>query len=514
MKYLREISQIVTRYREKNPDLIEFSPSLDDPDQISKLYLGLKDGKISSDLEASQFIYGSPIIDSKYTTLKNRLKKKMLNLLFFLDIHQPAFSEFFVARYQNAKSLFSFIALTGFGARNSSVKLAEGALNQALKYNLTLNALQYVLVLRNYSRFSGSERQYDKYDKQLKDLLFAFEAEIVTQELYERLTIRFTRSLAEQPDLEEVCSKSLSQVEGKYSVLVDSFNYQLYYYRLKVLTETITQDFQSAIVTCDEAIKYFDKNPHLSHKGIYGEFLLQKLGCYLHLKEYEEGANAVNACLQFFSPGVPNWFWLMEYRFLLDLHTYHFSEAEEVFIETINQERYQFLPEDNKEKWQLYELYLDFALRRSGLPNLREGARQIDPHRFLRSVPTFKKDKKGYNIPILILQLLLLLEQNDFDGIISRMDALRTYRNRYLQVGTNRKSALFFKMLHIMELNSFDPALTKLKAKKYVERMSIQGTSMVEVQDNLQILPFEWLWETITKMLEEKQRQGKIQKMT
>jgi hypothetical protein len=513
MKYLREIAQIVTRYREKNPDLIDNDPPEDDPDQISKLYLALRDGKITTDLAAAEYIYGNPSIDTKYTTLKNRLKNKLINLLFFLDIREKDFSEQLVAKYQNSKALFWVNTLVMFGARASATKLCESALKQSLRFNLTANAIQCALILRNYSRFSGSVRQYDKYDQLIKAQLKIYERELLAQELYERLSTRFSKSAADQPELIEVAEGYLKQLEEN-RIEPLSFNFNLYYYRGKNLILQTCQKYNEAVETCNEAIRYFDENKHLSSKLMYGEFYSYMLGCFLYLREYQLGSETAEKCAPFFPQGGANWFIFMENSFLLDLQTLHFEEAEKKYNATVSNTRYQFQSEQLKEKWQLFELYLNFALRQSGASSTQSDQHKIDPAKFLGTVPSFKGDKRGYNVSILILHVLLLLEQNDFGSIIGRMDALRTYRNRYLQVGTKRRSALFFKMLQIMESNSFDPKLTALKAKRYFQQLTTQTSDVVEAQEALQILPFEWLWETIMKMLEEKQRQGKIQKMT
>ncbi|HYM19529.1 MAG TPA: hypothetical protein VEW28_00835 [Candidatus Kapabacteria bacterium] len=509
MKYLREIAQIVTRYREKNLDVIDDEPSQGDTDYISKLYYGFKENKVTTDLSAAELVYGAPKIDTKYTTLKNRLKRKLLNLLFFLDIREPDFSEFSVARYQNAKNLFWINTLVGFGARNSSVKLAESGLTQALKYDFTWNSLQYLLVLRNYSRFSGSERQYDKYDQMLRNQLRTFEAELVAQELYERLTIRFSRSAAEQPDLIDVCQSYLSQLDA-YKSSIDSFNFNLYYYRLRAHAKQIGQQYLESVNTCEDATQYFDKHKHVAYKLLYAEFYLQELTCFLQLREYTKGKELVEICRPLYIEGGANWFNFMEYQFLLEMHTLHFKEASEVLLKTTSNNRFQFQSEEIKEKWIIYGLYLDFALRHTHSDSISGAKSQMDPDRFLRTVPNFKKDKRGYNIAILILHIIMLLEKNDFGSIISRMDALRTYRNRYLQVSTNRRSALFFKMLQIMESNSFDPTVTAVKSKQYFDRLSARTSDVVEVQEGVQILSFEWLWQAIIKMLEEKQKQGKL----
>src|SRR6185436_11774755 len=148
-----------------------------------------------------------------------------------------------------------------------------------------------------------------------------------------------------------------------------------------------------------------------------------------------------------------------------------------------------------------------FSMQNSAAPN------SVNIKKFLRDVPLFSKDKRGYNVAILILQILVLLENNEFGEIINRMDALRTYRTRYLRAGSNKQSALFFRMLQIMETNSFSFEKTKQKSQKYFERMKSIAADSSEIQDGLQVLPFDWMWMKILEMLKQKEEQKIIQKV-
>jgi hypothetical protein len=154
---------------------------------------------------------------------------------------------------------------------------------------------------------------------------------------------------------------------------------------------------------------------------------------------------------------------------------------------------------------------LQFALRGT-VPELA-GKSSIDLKKFLRNVPSYTKDKRGYNIAILILHILLLLENNEFGKLISSMDALRTYRTRYLRAGSNKKSAIFFRMLQIMETNHFSYELTKEKSQQYFDKMQSIGADFSEIQDGIQILPFDWLWKKILEMLKQKEEQNIIPKV-
>jgi len=293
-----------------------------------------------------------------------------------------------------------------------------------------------------------------------------------------------------------------------------SLNYN--YFRLQNLTFQIAQNYKAAVLICDEAERYLLANPHLSFRIRLGEFAIQKLSCYLNLRDYENGKLAAVRCSELFPSGTDNnWFVFMELYFYLTMHTEHFTEAETLFSDVVTHPRFVFQPEHKKESWKLLELYLLFALGQK--PNEvvinKRGTEQFDLKKFLRAVPSYKGDKRGYNIAILILHILYLLENNEFGEIIGRMDALRTYRTRYLRGSSNKQSALFFRMLQIMETNNFSYELTKQKSARYFERMKSTAAEFSEIQDGLQVLPFDWLWNKILEMLKQKEEQKIIQKV-
>ena len=513
MKYLSEVTRIVTNFRDPVVEIIDENTALNSNDAVSKLYAGLKNGSIDSDQKAAEVVYGKSAIDTKYTSLKNRLKRRLLNSLFFLNIKPPAFSEYASAVYQSNKHLFIIKTLSSLGARNTAIKMLQSALAHSQKYNLTSNSMELLLLLRMYSNFLGNERTYNDYDSQLKLTQKIFEAECLALEYNDRITIKFARSSEEQPEMRgiiEQYSSELNSLRERY----DSKNLSYNYFRIQNLSFQIARDYRSAVSTCNDAEKYFLENPHLFNKNQISEFSLQKLGCYLNLREYIKGKETATICEELYDPKTnPNWFIFMEYYFYLNMHTEHFIEAEAVYNNVINNPKFTSQPDHKKENWKLLELYLKFALKVDNVSSASDQRNSIDFNKFLRVVPLYTRDKKGYNVSILILHILLLLDNNDFGGIIGRMDALRTYRTRYLRAGSNKQSALFFRMLQIMETNSFSYEQTKQKSQKYFERMKSTAAEFSEIQDGLQVLPFDWLWNKILEMLKQKEEQKIIQKV-
>jgi hypothetical protein len=255
MKYLSEVTRIVTNFREPVVEIIDENSALASNDAISKLYAGLRNGSIDSDQKAAEVIYGKPMVDTKYTSLKNRLKRRLLNTLFFLSIKPPTFSEYASALYQSNKNLFIAKTLANLGARNTSIKLMESALTHSQKFNITPNSIEFLVMLRVYSNFLGNEKTYNEYDTQLKIALKTYETECLAQEYNDRITIKFAKSSAEQPEMmgiiEHYCNE-LSALKTKY----DSKNLNYNYFRIKTLSCQISRDYQGAVSVCEEAEEY------------------------------------------------------------------------------------------------------------------------------------------------------------------------------------------------------------------------------------------------------------------
>src|SRR5437867_3305060 len=157
MKYLNEIVRIVTNFRESKVEIVDNTTSLGSEDNVSKLYTSIKNGTVTTDQKAAEIIYGSSFLDTKYTSLKNRLKKGLLNTIFFLDF-PPYVAKQTKAFYKINRDTFIVKILARFGARNSAMKMAESVLKNSQKFDLTPNSIELLSLLRIWSSFYGNEK--------------------------------------------------------------------------------------------------------------------------------------------------------------------------------------------------------------------------------------------------------------------------------------------------------------------------------------------------------------------
>jgi hypothetical protein len=513
MKHLPEILRVVAKLRDPKLEVVNDDYDKQSTETVARLYYGIKSGEFPNDQVAAQVLYGETPSETKFTTLKARLKRKLLNSLFLLDLKRGGYSEYSRVSYLCNKRVFMLKTLIMLGARNGAIRLAESTLPEVQSFDLTSLELEIVYWLRAHASLLGKARLYDKYDAMLTKTMTNLAAEYAATGFYEKLILKFGQSEAAKPEAAEEAAPFVEQLERMRSQC-NTYTFLLHYYRVKLIVLQLKFDYLGVLNACNEVHSFYESHPQFASPIRLGEFEITKLNCYLFLRDYELGYASVQKCALLFPKGSNNWFVYMEYYFLLTMHTQHFVEAEGIYKEISTHPRFESQPAHRLEKWRIFELYLKYALLSIPATAAFEEVHrpQLRIKTFLRSVPTYTKDKQGFNVAVLVLQILYLLESEEFDGIISRMEALKTYKTRYLRGGSQRQSSLFFKMLLVMESSSFSFKLTKDKAQKYYELLLATKSDSSDISEGLQILPFEWLWEQILeklRVIEERHRAGK-----
>ena len=124
--------------------------------------------------------------------------------------------------------------------------------------------------------------------------------------------------------------------------------------------------------------------------------------------------------------------------------------------------------------------------------------------KFLNSVPIYSKDKRGLNIPILIIQLLFMIVKKDYDQSLERFDAIQKYCSRYIKKGDNLRSNCFINMLLQIPKASFHKAGVIRKAQKYYDQLLATPLEVSGQAHEIEIIPYEDLWGFILESLEAK----------
>jgi len=180
MEELKELVKIVTNRGQKNISLLDLSEK-----KLTKemeLFSGIQRGLYATDEQAAAQLYETTPDDAKYKMLKSRLRKKLLNHLFFLDFRGSRFKISHKYEQECLNLLHQSRMLVNIGEYSAT----EGLLNKLFKISteaeftyLTVSCLELLLIIyaqtgKTYLFYKNKEvllhyRTIYKYEQEAED---------------------------------------------------------------------------------------------------------------------------------------------------------------------------------------------------------------------------------------------------------------------------------------------------------------------------------------------------------
>jgi hypothetical protein len=503
VKHLAEIARIVERAGDPTEKV--FIPGKRTKDRpLGMLFQAAVSGEYTTDEAAAQNIFDTTPQSAKYSTAKSRLKRRLLNSLILLNLKRAGYTKPSQTEFACYRALFLIHALQILGARRVAMRMAEYFYMRAEPFHLTHVQLELAQFLRfdaSIKKLPSAFRQWsDASKKHISDL----GAENLALDLFAELELHHNRRLISLQELQELATTSVATLDAMQGAC-STLSYQTNYFRIKHMQLDLVGKGDEVVKVCDDALSFFQSFPEFSSGALVSEFAFRKLYASLKIRDIDRGEEAYKLAIVQTKPGTNNWFALQSYYVLLQLHSSRFENARDILVSVLDHPRFTSLPTPVQEIWKLYELHVLYATDRLE----EEGGKvtKVKPSQrlevLLNVAPTLSQDKQGHKVSLLILHILYLLEIGDFNGIIDRMEALKLYRARYLKASQFPKTASFFKLLQIMENNSFNYKLVKEKGEKEYEKLIQSTENQEEINEGLQILPYDWLWLKILDRLKE-----------
>ena len=132
-------------------------------------------------------------------------------------------------------------------------------------------------------------------------------------------------------------------------------------------------------------------------------FFHTSLICYTQLRNYEKGKEMALNSIDLVLPGTHSWYVNRELFLILALHSKEYQEAYDILIKSVKHSKFKFLSFALQERWLIYKAYIYFLAHINKLSIPEKEQKNFRLRRFLNSIPTFSKDKRGMNIPIIII---------------------------------------------------------------------------------------------------------------
>jgi len=502
MKNLIEISKIVTKKKVRKIEIFDDHSLKNKNSKFNDFYESLMLSKFKNDRDAASALYGCSPTDDKYRQLKSRFRKRLLNTLFFLDINLPSTSTYERAYYSSNKEWTLVKILLSNGANSTASSLAKHILNTALKFKFADVIVNCARILREHAADEGNDKNYEIYDGHIKQYANILEAEIRSEELYQRVIMNYLKPPSKNQNLLEkidtYCDALVGLSEIYESPVIIYNMYLVWAYRYQML-----RDFTAMLEVCNKAEAYIERNPTFYRADKLAIFQLKKMTAYLHLKDWKNGKVNAEKCLQSFPKGSDTWFQFMEYYILLAMHSGNYINAIAIYNEATGNSKFKKQSAIMKEKWKIYDIYLNYIIESHGKENPvleTQRRKMFRLSRFLSDPILYPKDHRIFTVLMVVAQVLFFIEKKSYTSAEERIDRLKNYANRQLKKEEYNRVIQFIRLLQQLSKANFQ--VEKLSnTQKYLDKLSENEFHYRGLISELEVIPLEKLWQMILNRL-------------
>lgn len=363
MEELKSLVNVVSKNKVKQIEVI--GNSSNNNNQIQNLYEKITDGSIQTDEDIIAYFFSKNEHGIFYSgRLKNKLRERLLNTLFFIDINQPGLNEYTKAYYTCYKQAAAVKILIGKYARGAAIPLSEKVLKSAIKFELTdiVVSMAYELCL-HYATIDGDLKKFEEYSDITQKYSEILLAEYRAGRYLAHLRVHFTKARAVRPEIIDQAAKYSTELK-KLCKQYDSYRLNYLSFLVHAARYEITSEYEKLLEVSKQALTYFDSRKDLVPITVVFSFTMRLFLCYVQLKKYEEAWDTVPLCLDSTVEGVNNWFLSLEYFITLAFHSEKFQEAYKFYTIAIEHGEFHKQHSTMLERWVIYEAFISYLISR------------------------------------------------------------------------------------------------------------------------------------------------------
>jgi hypothetical protein len=497
MKELRRLAILVAEHSGK------VSPLMNQQDAVSletRLFNLVVQGKAERDEDAAKALYGKPDITTSFRMLKSRVRRKLLNHLHFLEFPKDKFRPYGIKDYECSALLLEAQCLMATSEFKIADKLLNQALDLAIEHELVGNIVKALeqkqvvhVSLSNRKAYQETEIALQKY--------YALEAkERTASSLFQVANITMSSSVHGRKEY----MSELPGVLAKLHLLWEetkSSNIFNYYHILSIFYLELQGDYygiSDAVEKAESLLKQGEVHPSwFSDK--YNSFI--RVYALLQTRQYDLGLALAEKHIQSFDPYSINWFSFMENYLLLAIHSKEYALAGELMQKSFKNQFILKINDNAKERWELYRKYM--ILVKSSLSS---SYKLVLPTHNLVELVKLPKDKVGFNLSLLVLYVIESFTKRG-DDYLPQAERIQKYITKYLRGEKAERSRLFLRLLLLAIKEELHPVRAREKGQRIYESMS-QTTPPGDAFAEVEIVPYEHLWELVLQLLEQRAKAG------
>jgi hypothetical protein len=497
MKILKQYIEVIDYFRVKKQDINTLIG--EENTKIRQFYEGISLDIWESEDTAAAALYGEDCMAAhpSFRVLKSELKKRLQFLVGgTLDFKQSdKMTEFQQAYYITTRQQAVLKVLNGRAKYLAVFDLAQSLCELAIKFEFAEPVVTAASMLkRHYLTKTPDAKKYTYYKELQERYSRILQAERMADDFLGEVTGSFVENRTTKLWLKPIVDGYLEQL-NPYQNDVDSVFFIYNVGMLKVWAWTVINNYEQCLLVCDEYIARLEQKSFNFGSGVLG-LLQRKVICCLVLKKYSEGIEAIEKTYALMPSHTHNWFSNGILQIQLSFHTQDYKQAIQKCIELMASSGYKSQTKVVIEELKICEAYLQWLVAYDKVKVTKaekEAIGQFRMTRIINELPSFSKDKKGMNIPILMLQVLHLLAEKRYDAFLDRLDALSKYKTRYLKEDENLRTNLIIKLLHQIPENGYDKRKILRKTEALLKRLTNTQASTYEIE----VFPYPIYWDLL-----------------
>ena len=488
MDEIKDLIKIVTDHTRRNLPLLDLKNLHQNGNKEANLFLGIKNGEFSDDIQASSGIYGSEEVDFKFRMLKSRLNRKLLNHLFFMDFTSQSHTKA-TNLYQEALDYLHFSKmLLNIGEIKLGTKLLYKTIDMAKECEYTIVLIDCLRELREVYAKTYRPKLFQNIKSQLAEYEALERNEEKANAIFQESRLSINSTVNNRKKSFEPFKEAISELKALYKKN-NSYNIFEQYFKLEVWYNELTGEFDRVLELINDVEKDYSKGK-INQKRFDGPFVnFSKGNALIKLKKFDEGSIFLETMLNEVDDTSKEWYAFAEKYVMLYIQNKQFDKASEIFFRVASNKSFGDLEEKELLRWNIFRSYLFY------LTGNKKIVKKFDHQSFLNETPEFIKENAGYNVAILILQIMNKTD-GDLSKLYNKLDALDDYVNRFLNNSFSKRTKTFCKLLHKISIHNRDYNMIVSKSKYLQEKLfesEIAGESFVDFE----VVPYEFLWDNV-----------------
>lgn len=506
MDAIKDLANALSRYNVRDIEVITNKNPVDEKEsnRYREFYLGLRENKwMDEDEIAMHFNYASRG-DKGFRRLKEGLVDRLLNSILYVDLSGKSFTEFHRKVQEMYKLWLVAENLHRRGAITSYFEVGEKALALAIETEILPAIIELSRGLKVFyairpSYFKDFTRLSGIFDQFWPMYLAEMEAQNDFLSLISNLSVKkgFKKEFGEQ------AASMFKKYEHQIGVYPNVL-FNVYARLIQLYTCTLQHNWEGGNAVADLGIAFLKQNESRNREYIF-LFSTQKASCLMMMQQYNAAAEVLDSIVDWIPEGKTSWFKNREIATVNAFYAANYESAWQIVSDIIKHPDFSTINQIDQETWRLYNGFLFFLLKSGRLKvSAISEANQSNFRvaKWLNEMPIYSQDKRGGNIPILLLQLHFLMLESDtsadaYDEVFNRAEALRKYASRNLDRSSEHfRTDCLLTLIQLLVKHWHDPQALDIAEKPVLERMHSISSDLLDTSFEIEIVPYErqWKW--------------------